>query len=184
MSVRSAEALRVPAQHAYLSLAERQCGGQQPQQGGLARAVGAEQPDHAGFQVQVDVGQCPGGAERAPGATQADRSGHRYLQGRSWRRWRRRTRKIPNDAAASTRKATWIRAWSTAAGEAGRPGEAAQRAEPDVVPRSRTAAGLWAGAADLGCRYGWLSGRRGHASARSRAPCRGASSHRCPGGRR
>ena len=91
--------LRVPAQHAHLSLAGRQRGGQQPQQGGLAGAVRAEQPDHAGLQVQVDVGEGPGGPERAPDATQADRSGHRrYLQGRSWRRWRRRTRKIPNMA--------------------------------------------------------------------------------------
>src|SRR6266542_1061194 len=113
--------LRVPAQHAHLSLAGRQRGGQHAQQGGLAGAVRAKQPDHAGLQVQVDVGQRPGGPEGAPDATQTDRSGHRrYLQGRSWCRWRRRTRKVANDAAASTRKATWVRGWSTAVGEADR----------------------------------------------------------------
>jgi len=39
--------LDVPAQDAHLSPAGRQCGGQQPQQGGLACPVRAEQPDHA-----------------------------------------------------------------------------------------------------------------------------------------
>ena len=48
--------LRVQAQHAHLSVAGRQRGGQQAQQRGLAGAVGAEQPGHAGFQVQVDAG--------------------------------------------------------------------------------------------------------------------------------
>ena len=43
--------LRVAAQHAYLALGGRQRGGQQPDQRRLAGAVGAEQPDHAGFQV-------------------------------------------------------------------------------------------------------------------------------------
>src|SRR5262249_39085218 len=74
---------------------------------------------------QVDVGQRPGGTERAPDATQTDRSGqHRYLQGRSWRSRRRRTRKITNEAAANTRKPTWARACSTASGE---PDRAASR---------------------------------------------------------
>jgi hypothetical protein len=94
--------LRVQAQHAHLSLAGRQRGGQQAQQRGLAGAVGAEQPGHAGFQVQVDAGQRPGGTERAPDPAQADRSRHhRYLHGRTWRR---RTRKVTNQAAASVRK--------------------------------------------------------------------------------
>src|SRR5262249_2872906 len=50
--------------------------------------------------------------------TQADRSGHyRYLHGRSWRSRRRRARKITNEAAASARKAAWVRPWSSASGE-------------------------------------------------------------------
>src|SRR6185312_8815759 len=110
--------LRVQAQHAHLPLAGRQRGSQQAQQRGLAGAVGAEQPGHARPQVQVDAGQRPGGAERAPDVTQADRSGrHRYLHGRSWRSWRRRRRKITNEAAASARKPPWARPWSTASGE-------------------------------------------------------------------
>ncbi len=86
MPVRSAGTCRVQAQHPDLSLARRQRGGQQPQQRGLARPVGAEQPGHPGPQVQVDAGQRPGRAERAPDPAQADRSGHHhYLHGRSWR---------------------------------------------------------------------------------------------------
>src|SRR6185369_6425598 len=112
---------RVQAQHAHLSLAGRQRGSQQAQQRGLAGAVGAEQPGHAGFQVQVDAGQRPGGAERAPDPAQADRSGHHgYLHVRSWRSRRRRTRKIANEAAASARKPAWARAWSTASAEPAR----------------------------------------------------------------
>src|SRR5205814_5811947 len=110
--------LRVQAQHAELSLAGRQRGGQQAEQRGLAGAVGTEQPDHAGFQVQVDAGQRAGGTERAPDVAQADRSGRdRYLRGRSWCSRRRRTRKTENEAAARARKAAWARAWSTASGE-------------------------------------------------------------------
>src|SRR6185369_5659542 len=121
--------LRVQAQHAHLPLAGRQRGSQQAQQRGLASAVGAEQPGHARPQVQVDAGQRPGGTERAPDLTQADRSGHhRYLHGRSWRSWRRRRRKITNEAAASTRKPAWARAWSNAS------------AEPDRAASSETTA--------------------------------------------
>ena len=108
---------RVQAQHPDLSLGGRQRGGQQPQQRGLARAVGAEQPGHPGPQVQVDAGQRPGRAERAPHPAQADRSGHHhYLHGRSWRSRPRRTRKTTNEAAASTRNPAWARPWSTASG--------------------------------------------------------------------
>ena len=46
----------VQAQYAYLSLGGRQRGGQQAQQRGLAGAVGAEQPGHAGCQVPADAG--------------------------------------------------------------------------------------------------------------------------------
>src|SRR4029077_8634478 len=98
-------------------LAGRRRGGRQPQQRGLAGAVGAEQPGHAGPQVQVDAGQRPGRAERAPDVTQADRNGHhRSPHGRSWASRRRRTRKITNEAAASARKPAWARAWNTAPG--------------------------------------------------------------------
>src|SRR4029077_18050101 len=110
--------LRVQAQYAQLSLAGRQRGGQQPQQRGLAGPVRAEQSGRAGFQVQADAGQRPGGTERAPDVMQADRSGHyRYPHGRSWLSWRRRARKITNEAAASARKAAWARPWSSASGE-------------------------------------------------------------------
>ena len=54
----------------------------------------------------------------------------RYLRGRSWLRWRPRTRKTANDAAASTRKAAWIRACSTTVGESDRVHEQPDRHEP------------------------------------------------------
>ena len=136
MPVRSAGHLRVQAQHAHLSPGGRQRGGQQPQQRGLAGAVGAEQPGHAGFQVQVDAGQRPGRAERAPDVAQADRSGHHhYLHGRSWRSRRRRRTKIANEAAASARKPAWARAWSTASGEPDRAASSADHREPGRADR-------------------------------------------------
>ena len=87
--------LRLAAKHAYLAPGGRQRGGQQPDQRRLAGAVGAEQPDHAGLQVQVYAGEGHRGPVRPPDAAHAYRSGgHRCLQSRSWRRWRRRIRKI------------------------------------------------------------------------------------------
>jgi hypothetical protein len=51
---------RVQAPHAHPSPAGRQRGGQQPQQRGLAGAVGAEQPGHAGFQGPARRRPAPG----------------------------------------------------------------------------------------------------------------------------
>ena len=93
----------IEALHAEFSLGGRQGRGQQPQQRRLAGAVRPEQPDHAGTELQADVGQGPGRAELTADPAQADGCGHdQFLLGRSSRKWRARTKKMAIEAMART----------------------------------------------------------------------------------